>query len=256
MAIIALKAWYVPEYEPVRSLTARPHDLRLAKNSLLKAALRADFLDEVSVVKDSLWFQKYMAGEKIEFYIEGSGSYSIANIDLISQEIYFSKQDSLVNLEPYIFLSYQTQQPESSQLIQEALTTVLADLNGQSRLKLSLEQSHRPTAAPLKLNSALLAKLKRSLLFVADVSAIAELATEPPLVIPSPHVCVEVGYALQVKRLEQILLIDMTNGASLFPFDLDIQHRLSATGYSELVEKCCQQIMTRLEPFQILKSIM
>lgn len=255
MAIIALKAWYISAYEPWRSLAARPHDLRLAKNSLLKSALRADFLDEVAEVKASEWFQRYLAGEAVEFYIEGSGSYSIANIDLISQEIYFSKLDSLSSLEPHLFFSYQTEQPESSQLIHEALSIVLAELNGQSRLKLSLEQSHRATAAPLKLNSALLTKLKRSLLFIADVSAIAELATAPPLVIPSPHVCVEVGYALQVKRPEQILLIDMTNGASLFPFDLEIQNRVSATGYSDLVNKCRQQIITRLEPFQILKSI-
>jgi hypothetical protein len=50
MAIISLKAWYIPEYEPLQSLSNRPHDLRLAKNSLLKSALRADFLDEIQVV--------------------------------------------------------------------------------------------------------------------------------------------------------------------------------------------------------------
>lgn len=43
MAIIALKAWYLQEYEPIKELK-RPHDLRLSKNSLLKSGLRADFL--------------------------------------------------------------------------------------------------------------------------------------------------------------------------------------------------------------------
>jgi len=47
MAIIALKAWYLSDYEPIRELESRPHDLRLAKNSLLKSALRADFLEDI-----------------------------------------------------------------------------------------------------------------------------------------------------------------------------------------------------------------
>lgn len=55
MAIIALKAWYLREYEPVRDLEKRPHDLRLSKNSLLKSALRADFLEDSDEVKQSEW---------------------------------------------------------------------------------------------------------------------------------------------------------------------------------------------------------
>ncbi|MEO1148538.1 MAG: hypothetical protein AAFY26_23450, partial [Cyanobacteria bacterium J06638_22] len=73
MAIIALKAWYLEEYEPIRELEKRPHDLRLSKNSLLKSALRADFLDDSDEVKESDWFQRYLDGETVEFYIEGSG---------------------------------------------------------------------------------------------------------------------------------------------------------------------------------------
>jgi len=37
-------------------------------------------------------FQRYLEGEIVEFYIEGSGGYAISNIDLISHEIYFTKQ--------------------------------------------------------------------------------------------------------------------------------------------------------------------
>jgi hypothetical protein len=53
MAIIALKAWYLQDYEPIRELEKRPHDLRLSKNSLLKSGLRADFLDDSQDVKQS-----------------------------------------------------------------------------------------------------------------------------------------------------------------------------------------------------------
>ena len=57
MAITALKAWYLEEYEPIRELEKRPHDLRLSKNSLLKSGLRADFLEDSDAVKQSAWFQ-------------------------------------------------------------------------------------------------------------------------------------------------------------------------------------------------------
>lgn len=125
MAIIALKAWYLQEYEPIRELEKRPHDLRLSKNSLLKSALRADFLDDSEEVKKSIWFQRYLEGEAVEFYIEGSGGYAISNIDLISHEIYFTKQEIMAHLEPTIFLCYQTEFSESSDLLREELQVIL-----------------------------------------------------------------------------------------------------------------------------------
>ena len=104
MAIIALKAWYLQDYEPLPELEKRLHDLRLSKNSLLKSGLRADFLEDSQEVKKSAWFQRYLEGEAVEFYVEGSGGYTISNIDLISHEIYFTKQTVMAQLEPTIFL--------------------------------------------------------------------------------------------------------------------------------------------------------
>ena len=103
MAIIALKAWYLEQYEPIQELEKRPQDLRLSKNSLLKSGLRADFLEDSKDVKGSNWFQRYLEGETVEFYIEGSGGYIISNIDLISHEIYFTKQEVMAQLDPVIF---------------------------------------------------------------------------------------------------------------------------------------------------------
>ena len=70
MAIIALKAWYLEQYEPIKSVIKRPHTLRLNKTSLLKSGLRADFLDDIDDVRNSLWFKHYLEGETVEFYIE------------------------------------------------------------------------------------------------------------------------------------------------------------------------------------------
>ena len=253
MAIISLKAWYIPEYEPLQSLSNRPHDLRLAKNSLLKSALRADFLDEIQVVSGSEWFQRYLGGDTVEFYIEGSGSYVIYNIDLISHEIYFTKHDTFLNLEPTVFFSYQTQRAATSDLIREALATSIESLNKKARFSLSLEQSHRLTDEPIKLKSTLMAKLRRSLLFVADVSAIAHIDSDPPQLILSPQVCVEVGYAMQAKRLDQILLIQVEDSSNpgTFPFDLPVFQRLVVKDHKSLAKQLPDAIAIHLKRFNL-----
>jgi hypothetical protein len=172
MAIIALKAWYVPEYEPLKDVEKRPHDLRLSKNSLLKSALRADFLDDRETVKQSEWFKRYLEGDFVEFYIEGSGTYGIANIDLSSHEIYFTKVDVLSSLEPVIFLSYQQEYPEASELLREELKAIVETLNKRSRVQLSLKESHRMSEGAVKLNSNQLRSIRQSLIYIADGTSI------------------------------------------------------------------------------------
>src|SRR4028118_690835 len=151
MAIIALRGWYLQRYEPIKELEKRPHDLRLSKNSLLKSGMRADFLDDSQDVKNSEWFGRYLEGETVEFYIEGSGGYAISNIDLISHEIYFTKLEVMAQLEPIIFLSYQTEYNASSEALRNALSGTLDTFNQRSRLPLTPEEPPRPTGAPMPL---------------------------------------------------------------------------------------------------------
>ncbi|NET32526.1 MAG: hypothetical protein F6K19_11015 [Cyanothece sp. SIO1E1] len=253
MAIIALKAWYISEYEPVRELEKRPHDLRLSKNSLLKSALRADFLDDSDEVKHSVWFQRYLEGETVEFYIEGSGGYTISNIDLISHEIYFTKQDAMAHLQPIVFLCYQSEYSESSDLLREQLQSLLDKFNRRSRIPLTLEESHRLSQGPVRLNSTLMRKIRQSLLFIADGTPIAQLPGTPPQLIPSPNVCVEVGYALQCKRTEQVLLAQMERSdlPGQFPFDLPGQNRLIFQTKTELRKSLPQLVETQLQRFNL-----
>lgn len=253
MAIIALKAWYLQEYEPIRELEKRPHDLRLSKNSLLKSALRADFLDDSETVKSAAWFQRYLDGETVEFYVEGSGGYAISNIDLISHEIYFTKRDVMAHLDPVIFLCYQTEYAESSELLREAIHTFLDKFNRRSRLPLTLEESHRLTEGPVRLSSTLMQKIRKSLLFVADSTPIVAIDSTPPRTIPSPEVCVEVGYALHSKRSEQILLTQMerTDLAGQFPFDLPTRNRLLFRTKTDLQKTLSQAIETQLQQFNL-----
>jgi hypothetical protein len=253
MAIIALKAWYLQEYEPIKQLEKRPHDIRLSKNSLLKSGLRADFLEDSAEIKQSVWFQRYLEGDIVEFYIEGSGGYAIANIDLCSHEIYFSKQEVMAHLEPTIFLCYQEEFAESSELLREELQSLIESFNRRSRLPLTLKESHRLTDAPVRLNSNLMKDIRQCLLFVADGTAIAHIPVNPSQLIPSPKVCVEMGYALQSKRSEQILLTQMERPTmpGQFPFDLPSQNRLVFKDKSQLRKLLPKAIETQLQRFNL-----
>ncbi|HSM81988.1 MAG TPA: hypothetical protein VLS96_09885 [Nodosilinea sp.] len=253
MAIIALKAWYLEAYEPMRELEKRPHDLRLSKNSLLKSALRADFLDDSAEVKESAWFQRYLDGETVEFYIEGSGGYAIANIDLISHEIYFTKLEVMAHLEPIIYFCYQPEYSPSGDALHQALTDAVARLNQKSRVPLTLEVSHRLSDGPARLNSALTRKIRKSLLFVADGTPIVAVEGSTTLLVPSPHVCVEMGYALQAKPAEQILLaqMDRPDIVGQYPFDLPAQNRLTFATPAEVAKQLPKALEQHLSRFNL-----
>jgi len=178
----------------------------------------------------------------------------IYNIDLISHEIYFTKQDSLVYLEPTIFFSYQTVKPESSNGIRSVIESSISDLNQNSRVQLSLEQPQRLTTEPVKFKSTQMTRLRRSLLFIADVSPIIEMMVEGELQqIPSPQVCVEIGYGIQAKRPEQILLIQMQENPNqgIFPFDLPIFQRLTFKDQKSLAKQLPEIIATHLQKFKL-----
>lgn len=257
MAIIALRAWYLQEYEPIKELEKRPHDLRLSKKSLLKSGLRADFLEDSEDVKASVWFGRYLQGETVEFYIEGSGGYAISNIDLLSHEIYFTKQAVMAQLEPTIFFCHQSEYAASSEGLREALTDAIEAFNQRSRLPLTLIESQRPTSAAIRLNSASMRKIRKSLLFVADGTPIARIEGKDEThasLIPSPNVCLEIGYALHSKRSEQILLAQMERQdlVGQFPFDLPARQQLLFKSAAELDKMLPIVLETLLQRFNVL----
>ncbi|RZM74838.1 hypothetical protein [Leptolyngbya iicbica] len=254
MAIIALKAWYLEQYEPAQELEKRSQDLRLSRNSLLKSGLRADFLDDSEAVRQADWFQRYLAGEAVEFYIEGSGTYAIANIDLLSHEIYFIKQESLVQQDPSIFFSYQTDYAESSALLREGLEALLEKVNQRSRLALSLEEANRSGAGALKRNSPLMRKLRKSLLFIADGTSVAQLPGAPPSLLPSASVCVELGYALQCKRPEQIILArqERDDLPGHFPFEIPSEQQIVFHNATDLKAQLKAKVESELQRYKLL----
>ncbi|TAE52772.1 MAG: hypothetical protein EAZ76_04755 [Nostocales cyanobacterium] len=255
MSIIALRAWYIQDYQPITELEKRPPDIRLSKKSLLKSGLRADFLEDSDEVKASAWFQSYLEGENIEFYIEGSGGYCVANIDLISHEIYLTKQTLLAQLEPIIFFSHQTEYAAASDVIREQLKQSIEIFNGKSRLPLTLIESSRPDHAPLRLNRTMMRKIKRSLLFIADITPITAVeGKEQSQLIPSPNVCVEIGYALESKKTEQILLTHQQRPEleGEFPFNVPVQQTLQFRDAEELNKTLTLILENQLARFKLL----
>lgn len=233
MAIIPLKAWYLEQYEPIKNVVKQPCHLRLSRNSLLKSGLRADFLDDRLSIETSDWFARYLEGESIEFYIEGSGNYVIANIDLVSQEIYFSKQETFSGLEPTIYYSPQTEHPDSRKVTLAVLTEIIDKLNQRSRLPLTLEFTPRPQDSPLRLSKNQFRKIRKSLLFIAEATPVASIPGEnnQSYLLLSPNVCVEIGYALESKDKGYILILqrELPDLTGEFPFDV--------SGYKQLIYK-------------------
>ncbi|GAB4237149.1 MAG: hypothetical protein Kow0049_22690 [Stanieria sp.] len=254
MAIIALKAWYLEQYEPIREVIKKPHHLRLSRNSLLKSGLRVDFLDDRATVEASEWFARYLEGESVEFYIEGSGNYLIANIDLVSQEIYFTKQETLLGLEPVIYLSPQREYPQANQALQTALELTIEQINERSRYTLTLEVAPRSKDDPVRLSSSQLRKIRKSLLYIADGTAITSVGSQDSAqLLLNSNVCVEIGYALESKDPGQILLIQQQRPDldGQLPFDFSQYKQLSYQTASELNKSLPKLITALLQRFSL-----
>ncbi|NJL22086.1 MAG: hypothetical protein HC895_16740 [Leptolyngbyaceae cyanobacterium SM1_3_5] len=125
-----------------------------------------------------------------------------------------------------------------------------------------LEESHRLSDGPIRMSSTLMRKIRQSLLFIADGTAIGtvpgalrdRLNTTPAQLIPSPNVCVELGYALQCKRSEQILLTQMERSefGGQFPFDLPGRNRIVYGSKTDLHKSLPDAIDLQLQRFNLL----
>ena len=130
---------------------------------------------------------------------------------------------------------------------------MLAELNPRSRLTLALEESHRPGVEPVRRNSSVMRKLRQSLLFIADGTAITQLPGPPALAIPSPQVCVETGYALHCKRPEQIILAQQQRDdlSTQFPFEVPVAQRLIFKGTKDLQAQLRRMVTDQLQRYSL-----
>ncbi|MEL6495608.1 MAG: hypothetical protein AAFQ41_10875 [Cyanobacteria bacterium J06623_7] len=254
MAIIALKAWYLEQYEPIKQVIQQPFTLRLSRNSLLKTGLRADFLDDRQEVEGSEWFGRYLSGRTVEFYIQGSGTYEVANIDLVSQEIYFTKVNSLSSLEPIIYYSPQAHDTVANEAITKVLSTIIESVSTRARIPLTLEITPRTAGSPLRLSSSQFRKISKSLLFIADVTPISTIARDDAreLLVDS-NVCIELGYGVETKDSSQILLLNRVRPdlSGTMPFDMPNYKQLSFEDGEQLGKSLPKLVKTLLQRYNL-----
>ena len=254
MAIIALKAWYLERYEPLKEVVQRPPDLRLNRNSLLKSGLRADFLNESLAIQESAWFERYLAGEPVSFYIEGSGSYQIANLDLVSQEIYFTKQDAFSHLQAVIILAGQSQFPDSTQAIATTVQETLSPWNRNATTPIDLQTLTQSPEAPLRLTDSQLRAIRYCLLLLVDMTPVAvNAASSPSAILYDPLVCAQLGYGLHCKKPGQIILLQQERPemSGTIPFDVANYHQLSFPDPATLAQTLPAIMKSALHPFNL-----
>ena len=254
MAIIALKAWYLKQYEPIKKTIQKPFTLRLSRNSLLKTGLRADFLDDRLEVESSDWFQRYLEGKTVEFYIQGSGNYIVSNIDLVSQEIYFTKCTSISGLEPTIYYSPQSHDRPANEAIASVLYDLIEELTSRSRIPLTLEVTPYSAESPLRISNSQFRKISKSLLLIADVTPISTIpGDKQPHLLIDPNVCIELGYGLKTKDNGQILLLNRSREdlSGQMPFDMASYKQLSFDNANRLAKTLPKLMDTLLQRYSL-----
>jgi hypothetical protein len=100
----------------------------------------------------------------------------------------------------------------------------------------------------------MLRQIRKSLLFVADGTPVASIGERDYVrLIPSPKTCVEMGYALQSKRSEQILLVQMERPdlSGNFPFDLPSHQQLCFKTAGELEKTLPPVVESLLQRFNL-----
>ncbi|APB33518.1 hypothetical protein GlitD10_1198 [Gloeomargarita lithophora Alchichica-D10] len=254
--MLIVKVWHLDRPLLPEDVEDLSPTLRLSKKSLLKAAFRGFFVDDVETVHQAAWFRGFLAGEKVEFYVEGSGTYELANMDLVSREVYLVRAEAPPASPPLIFFSYQTEYPEASTQIERVLEQTVAQIGRTHRLgqKLRIERPHRLADGTVRLDTDVRRLIRQALMVIADTTLITSVQGKG---FPSPNVCLEVGYALVSKKPYQIKLVEwpapepQTQGA-IFPFSISDELRLIPQDETDLAQKLAIELTDVLKRFRLI----
>ena len=178
----------------------------------------------------------------------------VSNIDLVSQEIYFTKCTSISGLEPTIYYSPQHHDELANSAITSVLEALVDKLASRSRIPLSLEVTPRSLESPLRISNSQFRKISKSLLFLADVTPISSISGEKqPELLVDPNVCVELGYSIQTKDNGQILLLNRSREdlVGQMPFDVANYKQLSFGNAEELAKSLPKLMNTLLQRYSL-----
>ena len=208
-------------------------DIRLIKKSILKLGYRAFFVNDREEVETSEWYRAYLLGEKSLFYVEGSGVYRLANIDLFDNELYFEKDSLPTGFKPWIFYSWQSDYDTSRSEIESSLNAAIDDIN-QNRIpkaKIEIVKSMRPEDGAGNIVEGIMKNIDRCLLAVFDITNIFMIpnGNGESKAYPNANVVFEMSYALQRKRKDQIILVKKKRNdfvSDKTPFDFSMNRYL------------------------------
>jgi hypothetical protein len=234
MQIIRVKCWYVGDaiYD-VAQVAAQPHSLDLVKKSILKAGYRAYCLTDRTTIEQSAWYRLYLTSDTVIFYIEGSGLYKLANVDLVENEFYFEKSSLPAGYQPWIFYSWQSDYNPSHGHIRDGIDQAVATINSRNpKASLVVIESTRPEDGAGNIVDAIKLNIDRSLIAVFDVTNVSQVNSSDPASKPYPNanVVFELGYALSRKRADQVLMVKKKRltelGNDATPFDFAQNRRI------------------------------
>lgn len=170
------------------------------KKSLLKGGLRVLYLNETNELRNEKWYQEYLDNERIEFFIEGSGIYKLMNVDLNEGEFYFEKSNTPVYREKNLFVDMPFNAEFKNGILKELKNNI------RSVNVCTIEDLTKSKGA-VKLDTEILKEIRNCLLFIADISIIADKDIEGQSKwISNSNVMLELGYALAVKSQENIFI--------------------------------------------------
>ncbi len=234
MQITRVKCWYVGDaiYD-VAQVSAQPHTLDLVKKSILKSGYRAYCLTDRATIEQSVWYRLHLISDTVIFYIEGSGLYKLANVDLVENEFYFEKSNLPAGYQPWIFYSWQSDHNPSRGHIRDGIDQAVEILNGRNpKAPLVVVESTRPEDGAGNIVDAIKLNIDRSLMAVFDVTNVSKVNTADQTSKPYPNanVVFELGYALSRKRADQVLMVKRNRQADLgndaTPFDFAQNRRI------------------------------
>ncbi|MCX5968199.1 MAG: nucleotide-binding protein [Cyanobacteria bacterium] len=261
MQITRVKCWFVGDsiYD-VAQVEAQPHTLDLVKKSILKAGYRAYCLTDRAAIESSAWYQLHLISGVVIFYIEGSGLYKLANIDLVESEFYFEKSNLPARYRPWIFYSWQSDYNPSRGHIREGINSAVDIINSRNpKSQVIAVESTRPEDGAGNIVEAIKANIDRSLMAIFDITNVSRVDANEQAgkCYPNANVVFELGYALSRKRADQVLMIKKSRSAELgndsTPFDFAQNRRIDYDRPATLKQQISDAVVEYFERIGFLR---
>lgn len=229
----------------------------IIKKSILKTGFRG-FIIEGSEISQAKWYEDFLLGNKVNFYVDGSGIYHLVNIDLSENEIYLERLSIPIGYRPWIFFSWQSDYNPSRTQIKDALKESINEINETRGPKQQLEivESTRAEDGAKDIVQAIKDNIDKSLIIVSDITNVAGVLGNDSKLIedgknyPNANVVFETSYALLRKEMNQIVLVkrrrkELKNDDT--PFDFSKNRRLDYESAGQVKAELKKMIVQILE---------